>query len=139
MTTTNPLFGAADLNALPDISGVTDEEAAAIERVVWGWLKPLLETQGITERPAEPSDELWAWALELGAIYRSNPDSLKAYSLESESSTYDSERRDQLLRNVATGGATPPGAVPAPQGCFPPAHRYPDPARGYGSPSTFGW
>lgn len=120
-----PLFTADDMNALPGVSGVTDAEATAVERIVWGWLKPVLK---LDARPDEPSDELIAWALELGLIYRANPDGLAEYSLEAERSKYSSERRDEILRGAAGGGVTPGGAALSPKGSFPPARCYPDAA-----------
>jgi hypothetical protein len=127
MPTTNPLFGASDLSSWLR-QPVTDDAADVVERVVWGWLKPLLASQGVTERPTDPSDELKAWAIELGAIAYANPEGLDAYSLESESSKYSSDRRDQLLELAASGGTATPGVALAPKGSFPSARPYPDPA-----------
>lgn len=121
---TTALFTAEDLNALPGISGVTEAEGSAVERIVWGWIKPLL---GVSERPDPVTDELFAAALELGAIYRSNPDGLSEYRLESESSKYSSERREEILQTIP-GGGTAPGGVLKPRGSFPAARAYPDPA-----------
>lgn len=121
---TTALFTHADLNALPGVSGVTAEEAAAVERIVWGWLKPVLQ---LDTRPDTVSEELRAWAVELGVIYRANPEGLSSYSLESESSSYSSERRDEILRLAASGGRVPEGATPSPGGSFPAARAYPDP------------
>jgi hypothetical protein len=124
MPQTTALFSPEDLtNWLRQ--PVSADAADVVERVVWGWLRPLLN---LTERPATPSDELTAWAIELGGIAYSNPEGLSSYSLESESTGYSSERRDELLRAVATGGTAFDGAVPAPRGSFPTARRYPDPA-----------
>ena len=120
---TTALFDEDDLNALPGVDGVTAEEATAVERIVWGWLKPILK---VTERPDPVSDELFAAALELGVIYRSNPEGLSEYSLESERSKYSSNRRDEILGEVAGGGTTI-GGVPSPLGNFPTARSYPDP------------
>ena len=124
MPQTNALFSAADLTSWLR-QPVEEASAVAVEAVVWGWLRPLLD---LTERPAEPSDELKAWALELGGIAYANPEGLSSYSLESESTSYSSERRDELLRAVAGGGTTAPGAALSPVGTFPSARRYPDPA-----------
>lgn len=122
---TTALFTAADLNALPNITGVTEAEATAVEAVVWGWLSPILN---VTERPDPVSPQLFSWALELGAIYRANPEGLSSYSLESERSVYSSERRDEILQTAAGGGTTAPGAALKPIGSFPAARAYPDPA-----------
>jgi len=124
--TQTPLFTAADLQAYlrqPVIAAA----GAVVERVVWGWLSPVL---GLTERPtaADVTPQLAAWALELGAIAYSNPEGLSSYQLESESSVYSSERRDQILLLAAGGGKTPTGAALAPTSSFPSARSYPDPA-----------
>jgi hypothetical protein len=121
---TTALFTADDLNALPGVSGVSDAEAVLVERVVWGWLKPVLK---LTDRPDPVSDELFSWALELGVIFRSNPEGLEEYQLESERSRYSSERRDELLGIAAAGGTTV-GGIATPLGSFPAARAYPDPA-----------
>lgn len=116
MPQANALFDSAALTSWLR-QPVSTDAAEVVERVVWGWLRPLLQ---VAERPTEPSDELKAWALELGGIAYANPEGLSSYSLESESSGYSSERRDEILRTVVSGGTTPDGGVPAPTGCFPP-------------------
>lgn len=96
---------------------VADEAAWMVEKVVWGWLRPVLV---LDERPAETSDELKAWAIELGAIAYVNPEGLGSYALESEKSVYSGERRAELLGLAASGGV-PAGPVPPARGTFPPA------------------
>lgn len=122
--TTTALFTADDLNALPEISGVTEAEATAVERVVWGWLKPVLK---VTERPDPVSDELFSWALELGGIYWNNPTDLDSKKTGPFEEKYG-ERAAEILHVAATGGATPAGTALRPVGSFPAARAYPDPA-----------
>lgn len=124
MPTPTALFTADDLNAVPGVTGVTEAEAAIVERVVWGWLKPVL---GVTERPDPVSPELASWALELGVIYRSNPEGLDSKKIGPFEEQYG-ERIDQILRAAATGGVTPAGTALRPVGSFPSARAYPDPA-----------
>lgn len=124
-----PLFTGVDLTTWLQ-RPVSDEAGIMVERVVWGWLRPLLN---VDERPDPPSDELFSWAIELGGIAFANPEGLASYSLEAESSSYSSERRDEILREVANGGVTPVGASLPPKSSFPPAQEYPDPARRYGA------
>lgn len=121
------LFTADDLNALPEISGVTDSEATAVEAVVWGWLSPIL---GLTDRPDPVSPQLFAWALELGAIFRTNPAGLEELKRGPFEEQYG-DRRDEILRVAAGGGTTAPGTPPSPVGSFPKARAYPDPAERY--------
>lgn len=121
--TTTALFTVDDLNDLPGISGVDDAEATVVERIVWGWLQPVL---GLTERPDPVPDNLFSWAVELGAIYRTNPVGLSAKELGPFKEDYSSERRDEILRIAAGGGATAPGSALAPKSSFPPARRFPD-------------
>lgn len=113
---TTQLFTAADLNALPGISGVTDEQATMVERIVWGWLRPVL---GVQDRPDSISPELFSWAIELGAIAQENPAGLSSYQLGQERYGYSSERRAEILAGAAGGGQASTGA-PAPLGSFPP-------------------
>jgi len=118
----HPLFMAQDLADWLQ-KPVGDSQAAMCERVVWGWLKPIL---GLTNRPETLTEEQSSWAIELGGIAASNPDALARYVLEGEESFYDGTRRDEILRNAAAGGVTPAGGAPKPRGSFPPAERYPD-------------
>lgn len=104
---------------------VTPQRGVLVERVVWGWLKPVLK---LDDRPTPVSEQLFAWAIELGGIAKVNPEGLASYELENEKSDYSSERRDEILRAAAGGGVIPAGSVAAPVGCFPSARRYPDPA-----------
>lgn len=122
---TAALFIADDLNALPEISGVTEAEATAVEAVVWGWLQPLLD---VAERPDPVSAKLFSWALELGAIYRANPEGLAEKDLGPFKKKFSAERRNEILQTAATGGTTAPGAPPVPVGSFPAPRAYPDPA-----------
>lgn len=121
------LFDAADLGDWLHCT-VTDEAAIAAERVVWGWLKPVL---GLTERPTPVSEELFSWAIELGGIAHENPDGKSYYQLADERTGYSAERRQQILEEAATGGIAP-GGVAKPVGSFPKAQCWPDPARPWG-------
>jgi hypothetical protein len=113
---TNALFTPTELsNWLRQ--PVADESAWMVETVVWGWLRPVLQ---LTERPEVTSDELKAWAIELGAIAYVNPEGLGSYALETEKSVYSGERRAELL-GIAASGGTDVGPVPGPRGTFPPA------------------
>lgn len=94
---------------------VTDARAAAVERIVWGWLKPVL---GLTERPAEISDELFSWAIELGGIAHENPAGLSYYQLGDERYGFSAERRVEILTEAASSG--PAASAGGPLGSFPP-------------------
>lgn len=118
------LFTLTDLGAWLR-QDVTDQSATVVEKVVWGWLGPVLK---LAERPDEVSEALFSWAVELGGIAFSNPEGLSSYQLEDEQSQYSSERRDEILRLAAGGGVVPAGGVPSPRGSFPRGRHYPDPA-----------
>lgn len=125
-----PLFTAAQLSAWlrQDVSA---DNATEVESVVWGWLSAVLQ---VDERPDTLTPSQYAAALELGGIAFSNPEGLSRYDLETEKTTYSSERRDEILVGIATqAGTSVPGTTsPAPVGSFPPAHCYPDPAVRWG-------
>lgn len=130
--TGTPLFTADDLS---DLLGVEVEErrATVVESVVWGWVRPLLASQ---ERPDPAPEELYAWALELGAIAHANPAGLSSRAFGDVSEGYASERRAEILelvrtsaQGVAPGDSAAAGPA-APRGCFPAAEAYPDPAAG---------
>jgi hypothetical protein len=121
MPTYVPLFTAEDLSQLvPD--EVEESKAARVERVVWGWLSPAL---GLTERPDQVSDQLFSWAVELGAIFHENPTGLSTYHLGQERFGYSSERRAEILSEATASTAGVPAT--ASQGSFPDAQAWPDP------------
>lgn len=117
------LFSATELS---DWLGktVSAEKSAAVEKVVWGWLRPRIGSPDVRPDPVTP--ELFSWAVELGAIAHENPAGLSAKSLGDKSVQFSSERRDEILE-LASGG----GQSPRPRGNFPPAPCYPDPAQPY--------
>lgn len=119
------LFTASELaNLLQD--EVTNENAATVERLVWGWLQPKL---GTTTRPDPVPAQLWSWAVELGAIARENPSGLSVYQLGAEQWRYSAERRAEILAEVeasVVGVTADPGG---PRGYFPAPESWPDPVR----------
>lgn len=116
--TTPPLFVASDLTE-PLGHVVSETKAAAAERVVWGWLKPIL---GGEARPDPVPDEVFSWAVELGAIYLENPSGLASYQLGAERLGFSAERRAQIL--IEAAGDTP-GSASTPRGSFPEPSVYP--------------
>ena len=119
-----PLFTEVDLGRFVQ-DDVTAETATVVERVVWGWLKPSL---GVDERPVPASEQLWSWALELGAIALENPRGLASYQLGAERWQYSAERKREILDDAASAvsGATGTGEG-VPRGSFPAAPSWPDP------------
>lgn len=124
---TTVLFDAASLGHFLGKPGqVAEERAEVVERVVWGWLAPVL---GLTERPSTGTSahvQVFSWAIELGAIAHENPAGRSAKELGTSRSAFSEERRRDILTQAAGFGSTvAPGS---PQGDFPPAPVYPDPA-----------
>jgi hypothetical protein len=117
---TNPLFDAADLT-IPLGREISNDKAEHAERIVWGWLKGPL---GLTDRPDPTPDEIFSWAVELGSIYIRNPSGLSSHQLGPAQQAFSSDRRNEILAG-ASGVAT---SSLRPQGSFPDALRYPDPA-----------
>jgi len=117
-----PLFSAQELADFIQ-RPVSDAAGAAAERVVWGWLSPLL---GLTQRPMEVPAQVFSWAIELGAIAYENPSGLSQYHLGAERLYFSAERRDEILREVGDSSQSSAGA---PRGSFPPAQCWPDPPR----------
>lgn len=121
------LFTAAQLTELLG-KPVTTGRAEVVERVVWGWLKPVL---GWDERPADDAvpDELFGWAVRLAAIIAENPAALEGKTVGPFSEQYAKNVKDILdeVRNstLPTGTAAINGR---PMGEFPEALCYPDPA-----------
>lgn len=119
------LFNELDLKNLIGRE-VTQAAAEMAERIVWGWLSPVLN---LDDRPDPVPDAVFSWAVELGAIVVENPAGLEYYQLGQERLGFRSERRDEILAQAADGGVS--GSGGRPQGCFPPACGWPDPARGW--------
>jgi hypothetical protein len=117
------LFTAGDLGEWLGRT-VGNGKATMVERVVWGWLKPVL---GAETRPDPVPAEVFSWAVELGAIAHENPAGLSSKELGPGKAAFSAERRAEILRDAdAYGGGT---SALSPQGSFPPAPVYPDPAR----------
>jgi hypothetical protein len=126
MPESRPLFTSDDLGSWLG-SSVDPGRGEVVERVVWGWLRPIL-LEG-AERPADVSPELFSWALELGAIAYENPAGLSSKQFGDVAEAYGGERRDEILEAVA-GSSIGIGALPGssvhPRGSFPSARPYPD-------------
>lgn len=105
---------------------VTPAAALSAERLVWGWLKPVL---GLAERPVPVPAEVWSWAIELGAIAHENPAGLASYQLGPERSQFSAERRGQILDEASRSGVTGGVGNESPRGSFPPPLSWPDPIR----------
>lgn len=127
--TTPPLFTADDLNGLLGVD-VTDVRATAVERVIWGWIKPRL---GVDDRPDPIPDEVFAWAIELGAIVLENPTAKTQQSNGPFATVFASrsgsatQRRKEILDEISASLLGAGGLRP--RGNFRPPHRYPDPSR----------
>jgi hypothetical protein len=102
---------------------VTADAATAVERVVWGWLKPVLGLEG---RPDPVPDEVFSWAIELGAIVYENPAGLSGQASGPFSVQFSSERKAEILTEAAGTDGTA-----KPTGNFPPAPCWPDPIDRY--------
>ncbi|MFT4081184.1 MAG: hypothetical protein QM638_01230 [Nocardioides sp.] len=113
------LFTADDLTSWLH-KPVTEADATVAERVVWGWLKPILK---LDERPDPVPDELFGWAIELGGIAHENPGGFTTNTSGPFSVQFDAARRTAILEEVAqsVGAGKPTGS-------FPPPQRFPDPA-----------
>lgn len=115
-----PLFDAAQLGEFvrhPVSSGA----AAIAEKVVWGWLKPVL---GLDSRPDPVPPEVFSWAIELGGIAHENPAGRSYYELGDERSGFSAERRREVLAEASTWSGS---AAAGPVGSFPAAKAWPDP------------
>ena len=121
----HPLFTADELTHwLGELVGdvvVETDHAVMLERVVWGWLKPVLK---LAERPDPLPDEVFAWAIELAAIAHQNPAGLNSAQLGDRQQNFSAERRTAILAEAAATGSP----APKPRGRFGKAKPYPDPA-----------
>jgi hypothetical protein len=115
------LFFPEELRLQLGAATIDSDRAEVAERVVWGWLKPVL---GLTERPYPVPDEVFSWAIELGAIAHENPAGLSSKQLGPAQQAFSMERRREILADAAGGGSST--AALSPRGSFPDALSYPD-------------
>lgn len=123
------LFTAQELSDFLQSESVDSAGAAAAERVVYGWLKPVL---GWVARPAPVPDEAWPWVITLAAIAYENPAGMDEYQLGQEKFKYGSTKAEILAEAAAfrrSGGVVsdPAGIAPpaSPRGSFPAAQPFP--------------
>jgi hypothetical protein len=129
--TTEALFDSAALGAYLHTS-VSDDAAESAEAVVWGWLTA---ATGLTERPDPVPADLYAWALELGAMAYENPTSLTVRQVDDVRMESSEARRDAILQ--AAANASDVSTQGAPQGSFPCAPTWPDPIQPYSIPIIY--
>lgn len=126
-----PLFDSEDLSTYVQYP-VDDDAAAAAERVVSGWLQDATgpgEWYGDDVVPSQLPAQLYAWAIELGAMAHENPAGLASEITADKTTVWDRARRTEILDKAAAwagqNGSTSSGG---PVGRFPSARRWPDPA-----------
>jgi hypothetical protein len=103
------------------------DTAAAVlaERVASGWLR------GVTKATAWPEpvpEDLFAWAIELGAIAYENPAGVSAITVGGETTQFAYARRAEILR-AAAGSSYAVTTATAAVGAFPDLVAWPDPPR----------
>jgi hypothetical protein len=101
------LLDVGELNDVPGIR-VTSRQAAAVESVVWGWVRPVL---GFDERPAAPSPEVKSAVLELAVLFINSGAQLSAIG---------ERRRTRILESLGRVTAVAAGGSTGPVGDFPP-------------------
>lgn len=120
-----PLFTATDLTNLLHYE-VSEASAVIAERVVVGWLK----AAGVDVTVDPVPEEVFSWAVELGAIAHENPSGLSESELGDARDVFSAERRREILADAAAAPAS--SGLGRPQGSFPSAACWPDPAERYG-------
>jgi hypothetical protein len=123
--TTTRLFSAQDLTDWLHYP-VSPVDAVIAERVVRGWL---LGATGVQDWGDPVPPDVFAWAVELGAIAHELPNGeLVSTTTGATTDTYGVKRRSQILADAAQrpAGGTVPGRGD-PQGAFPPAMPWPQP------------
>lgn len=119
-----PLFTDQDLSTYLGYT-VDATSATMAERVAWGWLKA---ATGLTVQPATVPEELFSWAIELGAIAHENPGGLSTETDGDITSQWAQGRRSEILAAARSSTSGPATATGAPQGYFPAPASWPDPA-----------
>lgn len=127
------IISAAQLTTFlryPVTDPVSQESAELAERVALGWLS---EATGIDEwdwDSHKESSTVFAWVLELTGIAYENPTSMSQDGAGDVQSSWV-DRRKQILESAkAWALRRSPSAGVTSRGSFPPAARWPEPARG---------
>lgn len=115
-----------------DEADFVDEDAQLAEQVVAGWLADAADVDDVAEliEGDTPSSRVKAWAIELGGIAYENPTSMSSDQADEVGSSWQVDRRSQILGNVRAWARNRPGVgTPAavPKGRFPSAPPWPDP------------
>lgn len=103
-------------------AGIPTGTYEVIARVVDGWL---LDATGHAAWPTWQDGvppQLFAWALELGAIAHENPASAVSDTVDRQSAAWNENRRTTILARAAAWASDTPAAPlqPSPRGTFPP-------------------
>lgn len=111
--------------------GTLDSGSAEMAcRLATGWLYG--HTGGWSTWPPLPvPHDLWAWALELAALAYDNPTTRERVTLSRMTVVWGAEAAARWQRIIDAASERYPPTAPAtsaPQGCFPDAVSYPDPA-----------
>jgi hypothetical protein len=127
-----PNLTRGDLRAFLPQYNLPDEQVDMVILLVRGWL---LDATQLEALPDPLGEVLWSAALELAGLLASNPESLAQKTVGPTSRSWPmASRRDQILDRLARRYRT---ARMAPQGCYPTAGVYPEPA--VGGTAVGGW
>lgn len=116
------LFSPAELEAFLQ-RPVSIGAAEIAERVVRGWLKA---ATGVDDWDWPVPDDVFSWAIELGAIAHENPTSLSTDTVGDVSSQWQRGRKAEIL--TAAAAKYGPTSRSRSLGSFPAAVAWPDPA-----------
>lgn len=110
------LFTPADLGEFMRDTAIDVAAATQAQRVASGWLQ---SATGLTEWPEPVTDDLYGWALQLGAAIYSNPTGLVSLTVEELTYGYGGDQIKDILaaagrRRSAGGSGGPRFSFPAP-------------------------
>lgn len=107
------LFDLGDLPNWLQVPQIDEDQATIVRRAASGWLQ---DATSLTQWPDPIPDRLWAWAVELAAIARRNPDGLLSEQIDDYQASLDRQRRTEIL---AAARAAYNAAAGQPQYSFP--------------------
>lgn len=109
------LFEPQELEDFLQQGPLVEASVLIARRVATGWLRDATQ---LADWPEPVPEALFSWALELAGLAYNNPESLAVDQAGGVASTYDRQRRKEILDAAARAYGNPAGGRGGPLGAF---------------------